>query len=98
MGATERMLLSLSLPLRLSSLFADCVPLPCGLLTHACRSIPPVVRIADISIALWCGLAGRPGIASPLFWQVTRGLPVHPLHWSSLVPFPPNVDTDSLDE
>ncbi len=34
----------------------------------------------------------------PHFWQVTRGPPVHPPHWSGSVPFPPNVDADSLDD
>src|SRR5258706_15090068 len=58
------MSLGLSLPLRLLLLFADCVPYPHGLLTSALRSIPPVVRSLTC-IALWCGLAGWLGIASP---------------------------------
>src|SRR5258706_8932171 len=40
-------------------------PYPFGLLTHALRSIPPVVRSLTC-FALWCGLAGQLGIASPL--------------------------------
>src|SRR5258706_12816472 len=39
-------------------------PCPSGLLTSALCSIPPVVRSLT-SFALWCGLAGRLGIASP---------------------------------
>ncbi len=59
------MSLGLSLPLRRAVLFTDRAPCPCGLLTSALRSIPPVV-CSLTSFALRCGLAGQLGIASPL--------------------------------
>src|SRR5258706_3067304 len=89
------MLLSLSLPLRRVAVHC---PRAVSIRPADQRAVlhSPCGPIANmLCTPVWANRSA--GDRVPLIWQVTRGPPVHPPLQSGSVPFPPNVDPDSLD-
>src|SRR5258706_7192275 len=89
------MLLGLSLPLRRVAIrcprAVSIRPADQRAALHSPRG--PIANM--LGTPVWASRSA--GDRVPLVWQVTRGLPVHPPLRSGSVPFPPNVDADSLD-